>query len=268
MVINISQKSNSTKALEKKTYLFQIIYKEGSNVVQHQRFLKEIKALAMNSPLDTTTNPAIDILIINRQPVMRFGLAQLLLRESNLNLVGEADSGIKGIELAQALKPDLVLVDLKMPEMDGLETIGALRKNGISPKVIIFSGSRNEEDVVKALESGVDGYLLDDIDPEQLVKSIRAAANGKLAVSPQLTETIAMAIQQRNSSQRPAYENLTQREKQVLKLVTDCLSNKMIARKLNITEGTVKVHVKRLLHKLNMRSRVEAAVWLTEQKAI
>ncbi|MGS2722483.1 two-component system response regulator NarL [Porticoccus sp. GXU_MW_L64] len=207
-----------------------------------------------------------DILIIDDHPTLRRGLIQLLELEDDLNTVGEAGSGKQGVELARKLDPDLILVDLNMPEMDGFETIASLRDAGVSSRIIVFSVSEDREDVVKALKTGADGYLLKDMEPEQLVENIRSAANGKMAISHKLTEALAMALQQRDNSDRPAYDSLTKREKQVLKLIAGGLSNKMIARKLDITEGTVKVHVKRLLHKLHMRSRVEAAVWLTEQK--
>ncbi|MDM3870369.1 two-component system response regulator NarL [Porticoccus sp. W117] len=219
------------------------------------------------SALRHNTEVIADILIIDDHPTLRRGLIQLLELEDDLKVVGEASGGRQGVELAASLDPDLILVDLNMPEMDGFETIAALRDAGVSSRIIVFSVSEDREDVVKALKTGADGYLLKDMEPEQLVENIRSAANGKMAISHKLTEALAMALQQRDSgSDRPAYDSLTKREKQVLKLIAGGLSNKMIARKLDITEGTVKVHVKRLLHKLHMRSRVEAAVWLTEQK--
>ncbi|MCV6605600.1 MAG: two-component system response regulator NarL, partial [Porticoccaceae bacterium] len=188
----------------------------------------------------------VDILIIDDHPTLRRGLVQLLELEDDLNVVGEAGGGQQGVALAANLDPDLILVDLNMPEMDGFETIAALRDAGVSSRIIVFSVSEDREDVVKALKTGADGYLLKDMEPEQLVENIRSAANGKMAISHKLTEALAMALQQRDSGDRPAYDSLTKREKQVLKLIAGGLSNKMIARKLDITEGTVKVHVKRL----------------------
>ena len=214
----------------------------------------------------TASAVVADILIIDDHPTLRRGLIQLLALEDDLNTVGEAGNGLQGVELARRLDPDLILVDLNMPQMDGFDTILALREAGVTSKVIVFSVSEERDDVVKALRCGADGYLLKDMEPEALIDNIRAAATGKMAISHKLTEALAMALQQRDCDQRPAYDTLTKREKQVLKLIAGGLSNKMIARKLDITEGTVKVHVKRLLHKLHMRSRVEAAVWLTEQK--
>ena len=216
--------------------------------------------------MNTDRQVIADILIVDDHPALRRGVVQLLELEDDLHVVGEASSGREVLPLAQELEPDLILVDLNMPEMDGFETIEKLRAAGVDAKIIIFSVSEDRDDVVRALKCGADGYLLKDMEPEDLIESIRGAAKGRMAISPKLTEVLALALSQRDNDQRPAFDSLTQREKQVLKLVAEGLSNKMIARKLDITEGTVKVHVKRLLQKLRMRSRVEAAVWLIEQK--
>ena len=150
--------------------------------------------------------------------------------------------------------------------MNGIETIKAMRAAGIDSRILLFTVSDDHRNVVDALKEGADGYLLKDMDPEQLIDSIRKAAEGKTAISPELTEALATAIRVRENQERVNINSLTDREKQVLKHVAAGLSNKMIARKLDIAEGTVKVHVKRVLNKLGMRSRVEAAVWMTELK--
>lgn len=149
--------------------------------------------------------------------------------------------------------------------MDGLETLQRLREAKVDARIILFTVSDDQSHVLEALRQGADGYLLKDMDPEQLVEQVRAAANGKLALTPELTLILAQAIRERpsNASQN-ANASLTKREKDVLRLIAKGLSNKMIARKLGITEGTVKVHVKNLLHSLRLRSRVEAAIWATE----
>lgn len=208
----------------------------------------------------------LDVLVVDDHPMMRRGVIELLELEDNINPVGEASNGNEALEKALSLEPDLILLDLNMPGMNGIETIKAMRAAGIDSRILLFTVSDDHRNVVDALKEGADGYLLKDMDPEQLIDSIRKAAEGKTAISPELTEALATAIRVRENQERVNINSLTDREKQVLKHVAAGLSNKMIARKLDIAEGTVKVHVKRVLNKLGMRSRVEAAVWMTELK--
>lgn len=214
----------------------------------------------MNDPL------TLDVLVVDDHPMMRRGVIELLELEDNINPVGEASNGTEALEKALSLEPDLILLDLNMPGMNGIETIKAMRAAGVDSRILLFTVSDDHRNVVDALKEGADGYLLKDMDPEQLIDSIRKAAEGKTAISPELTEALATAIRVRENQERVNINSLTDREKQVLKHVASGLSNKMIARKLDIAEGTVKVHVKRVLNKLGMRSRVEAAVWMTELK--
>ena len=207
----------------------------------------------------------IRILLVDDHPLMRRGMRDLLAMEDDLQPVGEAGTGEEALRLVDELDPDLILLDLNMPGMDGLETLQRLREAKVDARIILFTVSDDQSHVLEALRQGADGYLLKDMDPEQLVEQVRAAANGKLALTPELTLILAQAIRERpsNASQN-ANASLTKREKDVLRLIAKGLSNKMIARKLGITEGTVKVHVKNLLHSLRLRSRVEAAIWSTE----
>lgn len=207
----------------------------------------------------------IRILLVDDPPLMRRGMRDLLAMEDDLQPVGEAGTGEEALRLVDELDPDLILLDLNMPGMDGLETLQRLREAKVDARIILFTVSDDQSHVLEALRQGADGYLLKDMDPEQLVEQVRAAANGKLALTPELTLILAQAIRERpsNASQN-ANASLTKREKDVLRLIAKGLSNKMIARKLGITEGTVKVHVKNLLHSLRLRSRVEAAIWATE----
>ena len=207
----------------------------------------------------------IRILLVDDHPLMRRGMRDLLAMEDDLQPVGEAGTGEEALRLVDELDPDLILLDLNMPGMDGLETLQRLREAKVDARIILFTVSDDQSHVLEALRQGADGYLLKDMDPEQLVEQVRAAANGKLALTPELTLILAQAIRERpsNASQN-ANASLTKREKDVLRLIAKGLSNKMIARKLGITEGTVKVHVKNLLHSLRLRSCVEAAIWATE----
>lgn len=209
---------------------------------------------------------AATILIIDDHPLLRRGVAQLLELEDDLMLIGEAGEPEAGIRLAQDMDPDLILLDLNMPGMNGIATLKRLRENDFAGRVVMFTVSNQEDDVVAALRNGADGYLLKDMDPDEMVHQLRQAALGRMAISDSLTALLAEALRsQRNEPSEPDIHSLTLREREILGELAKGLSNKLIARKLDITEGTVKVHVKHLLKKLNLRSRVEAAVWAVQE---
>lgn len=208
------------------------------------------------------------ILLVDDHPMMRRGVRDLLELEDDLEVVAEAGNGEDAIKLAQQIEPDLILMDLNMPGIDGLETTRRMRDADIDARIIMFTVSDEQSHVLEALRNGADGYLLKDMDAEQLIEQIRIAATGRMALSPELTQVLAEAIRVRpKPTGQVQFSSLTKREKEVLRLIAKGQSNKMIARKLGITEGTVKVHVKNLLHKLDLRSRVEAAVWVLENEA-
>lgn len=207
------------------------------------------------------------LMLIDDHPLLRRGIRQLVELEDDLDIVGEASTGREGLRLAAELGPDLILMDLNMPEMDGLETLKALRDQHSAARIVMFTVSDHEQDVVAALRAGADGYLLKDMEPEDMVRQLRQAATGKLVISERLTTLLAEALRASRTSpaQRPDFHTLTPREKDILRLIAEGLSNKMIGRRLDISDGTVKVHVKHLLKKLNLRSRVEVAVWAVEE---
>ncbi|MBA2779691.1 two-component system response regulator NarL [Billgrantia kenyensis] len=206
------------------------------------------------------------ILIIDDHPLLRRGVAQLLELEDDLELVGDTGEPQQGVRLAAELDPDMILLDLNMPGMDGIQTLKALRESGFAGRIVMFTVSDNEEDLVAALRGGADGYLLKDMEPEEMVRQLRQAALGRMVVSESLTALLAEALRnQRTAPATPDIHSLTQREREILRELAAGLSNKLIARKLDISEGTVKVHVKHLLKKLNLRSRVEAAVWAVQE---
>ena len=205
------------------------------------------------------------ILIIDDHPMLRRGVAQLLELDDELHMVGEASSGDEGIKQAMNLDPDLILLDLNMHGMSGIDTLKALRMADIYSKVLVFTVSDNHDDVVAAIKAGADGYLLKDTEPEDLLAAIKRATKGEMPISEKLSSALAQAISRRPRENQPSMEALTERERQILKALASGDSNKIIARKLDITEGTVKVHVKKVLKKLNFRSRVEAAVWAVGQ---
>ncbi len=204
------------------------------------------------------------VLVIDDHPLFRKGLGDLIAMEPALKLIGEACSGEEGIEKAAELKPDLILLDLNMKGMDGLATLAVLKDSGIKSHVVMLTVSDNEDDVTTALRNGADGYLLKDMEPEDVLEQILSAASGKLVISDALTELLARALRADSRPKTPNEASLTSREQEILELISEGMSNKQIARQLDITEGTVKVHVKHLLKKLNLRTRLEAAVWATK----
>jgi two-component system, NarL family, nitrate/nitrite response regulator NarL len=210
------------------------------------------------------TDDGNTLLVIDDHPLFRKGVAQLLALDPQLRLVGDTSTGAEGVELAKRLAPDLILLDLNMKEMNGIDTLRALRAAGVESRVVILTVSDNPEDIVVAIRSGADGYLLKDMEPEELLVRIRDALFGRMVMSERLTGLLAQAIRDENLSASRHASQLTPRERDILACMASGLPNKLIGRQLDITEGTVKVHVKNLLKKLNFRSRVEAAVWAVE----
>ena len=206
------------------------------------------------------------ILLIDDHPLLRKGLGQLLDEEDHLGVVGEAGDGETGFRLAIELEPSLILLDLYMKGMDGLACLKAMRKQGVTSRVITLTVSEHPDDIAAMFRAGADGYLLKDMEPEALLEKISDAATGKLVVDDRLAGVLASVLRpQRAGSSKLA--DLTPKEREVLRFIAEGDPNKIIARKMVISEGTVKVHVKRLLKKLNLRSRVEAAVWWVKHKA-
>lgn len=201
------------------------------------------------------------VLVIDDHPLMRKGILQLIALEDSLRVVGEAGDGRQGLELARRLQPDLILLDLNMRGLSGLDTLKALKAADSDARVIILTVSDHEDDVVAALRAGADGYLLKDMEPEDVLHSLRAAAQGRVALSEQVASILAEALRHESRIGPDAATGLTEREREILAQIAAGHSNKLIARELKIAEGTVKVHVKHLLRKLNLDSRVEAAVW-------
>jgi len=201
------------------------------------------------------------VITIDDHPLLRKGLSDLVGMDDELKLIGEASNGRDGIQLAKKLNPDIVLLDINMKGMTGLETLKVLKEES-DLHVLMLTVSDNEDDVISALRLGADGYLLKDMEPEDILSNLRDAAKGKIVISERLTQLMAQAL--RGSAKPPTKiegARLTERESEILDLIAHGMSNKLIAREVDISEGTVKVHVKHLLKKLNLHSRVEAAVW-------
>jgi two-component system nitrate/nitrite response regulator NarL len=205
------------------------------------------------------------VLVIDDHPLFRKGVAQLLAMAPEFRLIGEAASGRDGIDLALSERPDLILLDLNMSDMNGLQTLTALKETGLEALIIVLTVSNLEEDLVAALRRGADGYLLKDMEPEVLLAKLRSAVKGRVVLDQAVAGLLAHALSADNHARPPSEANLTEREHEILGLLAEGMSNKLIARRLDISDGTVKVHVKNLLRKLNLRSRLEAAVWTLGQ---
>lgn len=207
------------------------------------------------------------VMLVDDHPLLRKGLRQLLSFEPDFEIIAEAGSGAEALTIVSETEPDLIILDLNMQGMDGLETLKRFRDEGITSRIVMLTVSDNNEDVVKAISQGADGYLLKDSDPDELLEQIKKAASGKMVLSDVVNAALAAAI--RRPAEKPAADinSLTNREYEILSLIAKGRSNKLIARELDISDGTVKVHVKHLLKKLNLRSRVEAAVWMVNNQS-
>ncbi len=203
------------------------------------------------------------VIIIDDHPLFRKGVTELLNHEQDFEVIGEAPSGREGIKLATELKPDLILVDLNMKDMNGIQVLNSLKKAEIEAIKIILTVSDTEEHFITALRSGADGYLLKDTEPELIIAKLRSALDGEVVIDDNLVNLLTHAVRD-NKPRAAAYGTLSEREVEIIKLIVKGMSNKLIARELGITEGTVKVHVTNTLRKLNLSSRLEAALWALE----
>lgn len=204
------------------------------------------------------------VVIVDDHPLFRRGLTQLLAALPRFTLLGEASCGKDGIELVKRCRPDLLLLDLNMKDMSGLDVLREIKNCDLDTRVVMITVSDQAEDLIAALRAGADGYLLKDMEPEQMLESLQSAASGRIIVSEALTHLLAVALRQQKRPENPQEAGLTEQEMRILERIANGKSNKLIAKELDIAEGTVKVHVKHILRKLNLRSRVEAAVWSVE----
>lgn len=201
------------------------------------------------------------IMIVDDHPLMRRGIKQLLELDSNFDVVAEANCGSDAIVEAAKSQPDVILLDLNMKGMSGLDTLKALRNEGIDARIIILTVSDARSDVYAVIDAGADGYLLKDSEPEILLENIRQASKGRNVFS----DVVAQYLSSRGEQVNP-FSELTERELDVLQEVARGMSNKQVAFELHISEETVKVHIRNLLRKLNVRSRVAATIMFLENK--
>ncbi len=201
----------------------------------------------------------IRIVVADDHSVVRQGLKMFLGLDPELEIVGEAENGAEAVKLAGELAPDVVLMDLLMPVMDGITAIGEIRQKYPDVEVIALTSVLEDASVVGAIKAGAIGYLLKDTQSDELCRAIKAAAAGQVQLSPQAAARLMREVRAPDSP-----ETLTERETDVLRLVAQGLANKEIARELHIGEKTVKTHVSNVLLKLNVRSRTQAALYAAQ----
>ena len=205
------------------------------------------------------------IIIIDDHALFRKGVSQMISTDSEFMVVGEAASGEEGLLLVEKLKPDLLLIDLNMKGMNGLQVLTYIKEKKLDSRCIVLTVSDAEDDLLEALRAGADGYLLKDMEPEDLCSNLKKAMTGVTVLHESLTEILKNALIHPTLS-RSEEVSLTEREREILECLAKGLNNKTIARALGISDTTVKVHIKHLLSKLKLTSRLEAAVWAHNKK--
>lgn len=208
----------------------------------------------------------VRVLLVDDHTLFRDGLTSLLERRG-IEVAAALGDGGECLGLIRELEPDVVLLDMRMPKIDGLQILHQLREQDLQMPVVMLTTSNSEHDVADCLRAGARGYLLKDMDPDELVHALRDVVAGKTVVAPELAPVLARVVQGHELFPRPEpFNELTPRELEILALLAEGQSNKAIARNLGISDGTVKLHVKAILRKLGVHSRVEAAVLAVENE--
>ncbi|HVS06569.1 MAG TPA: response regulator transcription factor [Candidatus Dormibacteraeota bacterium] len=202
----------------------------------------------------------VRVLIADDRPIFRAGVQGMLRDFPEIDIVGEAMTGRQAVERSRRLKPDVILMDLNMPEMGGIAATRAIKEENPDRVVLALTISEAEEDIVEMVAAGASGYVLKDVDPASLARSIQDAHAGHFQLDDQLTRRVIVRLGSTlKRSRRPLAEPLTERETQILRMVVVGMSNKAIANRLSLGEGTIKSHLRNIYRKLQVRTRAEAA---------
>ena len=222
---------------------------------------------AVKTSLNSLSEP-IRVLLVDDEDIVRYGLKSICQAERALHVVGEAANGEAAIAQVQALNPDVILMDINMPVMDGGQATAAIRQAFPTIKVLILTAFEDDEHLVAAMQEGASGYVLKNTPPEDFVCIIRAAHKGYLQIGPSLSQRLCQQLKPLAVVKQPVNcKGITPREKEVLSLVAEGASNREIAKKLYIAEKTVKNHVSSLLSRVGVRDRTQAALWAHQHLA-
>ena len=206
------------------------------------------------------TTTQIRVLIVDDHQIVRKGISALLETETDLSVVGEAANGREAVAMAESLAPDVILMDLVMPEMDGIEATRKIRQHQPDSRVLVLTSFGSDDKLFPAVKAGALGYLLKDTSPQDLLHAIRQAARGQSALNPKVARRLLREFSA-DSELFPPSEPLTEREIEVLRLVARGLTNERIGAQLFISEATVRTHVSHILGKLNLTNRTQAALY-------
>jgi two-component system, NarL family, nitrate/nitrite response regulator NarL len=211
---------------------------------------------------------ATRIVLVDDHSLCRTGLADLLRQRGGMDVLAALGDPDEVVAVLREQRPDLMVLDLRMPGVDGLTLLQRVRAEGLDTPTVILTMSDSETDLAAALRAGVRGYLLKDMEPEEVIAAIGNAARGELVIAPMMAPKLALLLQTgaKGRSQGDAMASLTEREREILDHLARGESNKTIARALDISHDTVKLHVRHILSKLNLSSRVEAAVFAVESR--
>jgi len=224
----------------------------------------------MEQSSDLATRPEpIRVVVVDDQELFRRGLVMLLSVEDDIEVAGEASDGDAATDLAAATVPDVVLLDVRMPRRSGIEACAAIKEVAPNVKIIMLTMSDDEDDLYDAIKNGASGYLLKDASIDQVAQAIRLVADGQSLISPSMAAKLLdefKSLASSGSRSGPIAPRLTERELEVLKLVARGLGNKDIAKKLFISDNTVKNHVRNILEKLQLHSRMEAVLYAVREK--
>lgn len=207
-----------------------------------------------------TAEQPIRVLVVDDHVIVRNGLEQLLGATDDVELVGIAGNGKEAIEQVEQLQPDVVLMDLSMPIMEGVEATAIISERWPNTKIVVLTSFSDHQRVLSALEAGADGYVLKHADPDQILAAIAAVHRGGAPIDPQVARVL-LDVKRVGSTGRRV---LTDREEEVLRLVQSGLANKQIGRRLGISERTVKAHLTKIFHTLGVADRTQAALWAAE----
>ncbi|MBZ5737319.1 response regulator [Nocardioides mangrovi] len=223
----------------------------------------------MAEPTDADREP-IRVLVVDDQELFRRGLTMLLAVEPGIEVVGEASDGLEGTALAERTAPDVVLLDIRMPKRSGIEACVAIKETVPSAKIVMLTVSDEEADLYEAVKSGAAGYLLKDSSIEEVAQAVRVVADGQSLISPSMAVKLIDEFKQMLRPERDHVPGLrlTDRELEVLRLVAKGMNNREIAKELYISDNTVKNHVRNILEKLQLHSRMEAVMYAVKEKLL